>query len=394
MKWISPKTITGPPAEGSKYLRRQYINDEFWTRIENGEHIIISAPRRVGKSSIMKDLEKNCPTGIIAIYNNIESDKTKDEFYKRLFTLLIEKTSTQKKITTRINRWLKTNRIGEISPEGNVKIEKTDLNHKEELLNLIQELGKESIRVVMLLDEFPEVIVSIKNSEGPDVAIDVLHTLRGIRHNEKFENFSMVFAGSIGIEHVIAELDRLKLINDLYPLKIEPLNDIEANQLIEQLLTGATMVIGDIEKKYLLKKITYLLPYFIQLMIDKCNSILNKESRPELSNADIDKAFEIIIIEGRNFEDWESRLNKYLKNKEAKYCIEIITRCAHYNQYSLQEAYDLSIKTKPESNYKHLLDDVLLKDGYLFEKQNNYYFISPFLKEWWKNRHPEIELKK
>ena len=59
MKWVKPKTITGPPAEGDKYLRRQYINDVFWDQIKGGEHILISAPRRVGKSSIMKDIVIN-----------------------------------------------------------------------------------------------------------------------------------------------------------------------------------------------------------------------------------------------------------------------------------------------------------------------------------------------
>ncbi len=61
MKWVSPKTITGSPAEGKFYLRRQHINDHFWEQVAKGEHILITAPRRVGKSSIMRDLEANCP---------------------------------------------------------------------------------------------------------------------------------------------------------------------------------------------------------------------------------------------------------------------------------------------------------------------------------------------
>ena len=71
MQWNKSNTITGSPAEGAKYLRRPYINNEFWDRIKSGEHILVSAPRRVGKSSIMKDLENTCPGGYISIYNDI-----------------------------------------------------------------------------------------------------------------------------------------------------------------------------------------------------------------------------------------------------------------------------------------------------------------------------------
>ncbi len=46
--WIHPKTITGPPAEGDFFFRRDYINDEFWKEIKKGNHILFVAPRRVG----------------------------------------------------------------------------------------------------------------------------------------------------------------------------------------------------------------------------------------------------------------------------------------------------------------------------------------------------------
>jgi uncharacterized protein len=393
MKWVKPNTITGPPAEGIKYLRRQYINDDFWDRIKKGEHLLITAPRRVGKSSIMKDLENNCPSGYIAVYNDIESDKTQRDFFKRLFTLLIVKIGTHKRIKKEIALWLKTKSIGEFSMEGSITITSKDLNYKEELLNLIHLLGKESIHVVMLLDEFPEVIQNITKNETEKEAIDTLHTLRSIRHEKKFKNFSFVFAGSIGLHHVVSKLDRPKLINDLIPIHINNLSFSEANKLASQLLKGATMKVGPNEKDYLFKKISCLLPYYIQLMIEKCNIILQIENRPILSIGDIDSAFIMVIKDSCYFEDWESRLSSYYSINDAKYCKALLTRFAHFDLYTIQEAYDLSKKMAPESGYKHLIDEVLLKDGYLIENQGFYTFLSPFLREWWKNRHPKFEIE-
>ncbi len=392
MEWIPPKTITGSPAENERYLRREYINNEFWRHIKNGEHIVFSAPRRVGKTSIMKDLEKNCPKSTIAVYHNIESDSTQKEFFKRLFNLLINSLDKHQKYLAKLDTWLKTKSLGEINTKG-IKIEHRDLDYKEALLDLFEMLGKEDTRFVFFLDEFPDVIRSIERKEGKDAAIETLHTLRAIRHNEKLKNFTFVFAGSIGIHHVVVSLDRQKLINDLYPIHIEPLTTDEANDLITQLLDGATMQIGNAEKDYLLLKTDHLLPFYIQLMIEKCDFILHRKKSPDLNKNDIDTAFQIVIKEGRNFDDWESRLKRYLNPNDAKYCIGVLTRSAHKEPYSIQEVYNYSKVQVPITGYKELLDNVLEKDGYILNEDNRYRFLSPFLKEWWKNRHPEFEIE-
>ncbi|NTV46951.1 MAG: AAA family ATPase [Chlorobiales bacterium] len=366
-----------------------------------GEHIILSAPRRVGKTSIMKDLEKNCPEGVIAIYRDIESDKTQKELFKRLLTLLIERLESQKRFLKQIELWWESRRIGGVSVEGKatslsgkLQFETVDRDYKEDLLSLIEEFAKEDILIVFLLDEFPDVIRSIQRNEGKEIAIETLHTLRAIVHNGNLNNkVKFIFAGSIGIKHVVASLDRPKLINQFHPFLIDPLSHDESHSLMTQLLDGATMQICDAEKDYLLQKINHLLPYYIQLMIEKCDAILHKDNRRALTNDDIDAAFQLVIREGRNFDDWESRLKSYLDAADAKYCIGILTRSAHQEPYSIQEAYGYSKKDVPASPYKQLLDDVLLKDGYLVEEQGRYRFLSPFLREWWKNRHPEFEIE-
>jgi len=268
-----------------------------------------------------------------------------------------------------------------------------ELDHKELLLEFIQKLENEEENVVLFLDEFPDVIQAIIKNDGPEKAIDTLTTLRSIRLNDKLKKFTLVFAGSIGLEHVISTLDRTKHVNDLKTIHVDPLTSPEATELIAQLTEGATMKIAEDEKIYLINKTGHLLPYYIQLMIEKCDVILRPEQRPGLTVEDIDLAYKLIIKEGRSFEDWEHRLSKYLSSEDAGYCKEILMRCAHSEVYPIVEAYDLSKRIIPNTHYKQLIDDVLLKDGYLVEEGKGYRFLSPFLKEWWANRHPKFEIE-
>jgi hypothetical protein len=163
-------------------------------------------------------------------------------------------------------------------------------------------------RVVLFLDEFPEVISAIRKKDGDDAAIEVLHTIREIRHNKAFDHIIFVLAGSIGLEHVVESLDRPKLINDLHPVKIEPLTKSEARQLIAQLIHGASMKITDEILNSMFDKLELLVPYFIQLMIEYSDEILFKENRPLLVNSDLDTAFLRIVKDNRYLSDWESRL--------------------------------------------------------------------------------------
>lgn len=392
MEWINPKTITGPPAEGDKYLKRSYINQLFWDAITKGEHVRFTAPRRVGKSSVMKNLEINSPENMIVIYQNIEADKSSQDFYKRLWSLIVRKLNTISYLSKKIGTLIKGRKLGEISMDGSFKIEEKNINYKEELLYLIEDLGKEKDKIVMLLDEFPDVIVSITKNEGAEIATDVLHTLRSIRHDAKFKNFTLVLAGSIGLEHVIASIDRLKLINDLKPIHIHALSNDEAKELLNMQLEDATMIIEEDMRDYLLKVVQHLMPYYIQLMIEQCNNIIYNSTKPFITKEIIDKAFETVITQNENFADWEKRLKDYLSEQDYIYCIGLLTRCAHLN-YTIQEAYNYSKTIKITSSYRELIDDVLIKDGYIFNNNNYLIFLSPFLQGWWKKRHEQFEIE-
>ncbi len=392
-QWIHPKTVTGPPAEGDTYLRRNYINETFWREIEKGNHILFTAPRRVGKTSVMKDLVDNPNKGFICIYKNIESDKTASQFYKRLFELIVNHIGTISKYNKLLGAWIKSIGIEEISiRDGRIKFSDKKTDYKEELLDLIKKLPELNQKVVLFLDEFPEVISAIRKKEGDDAAIDVLHTIREIRHNKSFNHIIFVLAGSIGLEHVVESLDRPKLINDLHPVKIGPLDKNEALKLIEQLTEGATMKLNDEFREALLVKLELLVPYFIQLMIEYCDDIAYKERRPNLEQHDIDAAFIQIVKDNRNLSDWELRLKPpYLMKEEYNFCVEVLTLIAHQSVGSIQELYDHSKLLTDPDNYMNLLK-MLIRDGYLLDTmENRYRFSSPLLKSWWKNQHPFIK---
>ncbi len=389
-QWTSPNTIIGDAATGSRYLRREHINENFWREIKKGNHILFVAPRRVGKTSIMQDLADNPEPGFICIYQNIEGVKSKNEFYKRLFDLVLQCTDRSKKdkIVDVVSRWVKRYEIDDISKSG-VKIKSKELDYESELRNMIPELAESGHHTIIFLDEFAEVINKLKKQNRAEDAIDILHTLRELRSDADFCKFTLVYAGSVGLQFVIKSIDRPKLINDLHPIETGALTESEAAQLVNQLVVGATMQMDAEIIGYLMQKINHLLPYYIQLMIQEADMIGKEQNNPQISHAIIDAAFDRVLKKNKNFEDWLSRLKDY-QPIHFPFINHLLITCAHNDKITIQEVYNIACDAK--HNYKDdYMDFVeeLMNDGYFIESPKHVYrFISPFLQQFWLNKFP------
>src|SRR5665647_2621 len=70
-----------------KYFARPTITERIWRKIENGEHLQLTAPRRVGKTSILKHMVRQPRKGYRVKYIIVQSVDQENEFYKLLFNL-------------------------------------------------------------------------------------------------------------------------------------------------------------------------------------------------------------------------------------------------------------------------------------------------------------------
>lgn len=261
-KWIHPKTKTGDAVTGESYLRRPKINNLFWSHIEKDSDILFVAPRRVGKTSIMKDLVATAPKKYFCIYKDVEGASTKNLFYKRVFEMLIQRLEGVRKYSKMFSSWVSKYEITNIGKDS-ITIGRKEIDFHKAVLGVLNEVAKTGLTVILFVDEFVEVILKLRKAGKQDEAIDVLHELREIRHNSDLKNIIFIYAGSIGLHSVVKEIGRPKLINDIEPLNIGSWKPEETKQLIKQLTQDATIQYSDKNIEYLMDKIKYLLPYFV-----------------------------------------------------------------------------------------------------------------------------------
>ena len=82
---------TGQPADGKKkFFPRDNIINQIWRRLKRGEDLLLTAPRRIGKSSILHYIKKNPHEGYIVKYISIMGVDNSDTYFKNIYNTLLE----------------------------------------------------------------------------------------------------------------------------------------------------------------------------------------------------------------------------------------------------------------------------------------------------------------
>jgi len=375
-------TIIGPAAEGARYYSRPLVEKQILKNLRKGAFVHFTAPRRIGKTSILKELANQEYEDLICIYEDIESDKNSNEFYKRLISLIETAVNRAESLGKKFWEFIQSKKITGISLEG-VDVEHSEINHKGVFLALVDAIQEKEIKIVLFLDEFPDVINNIINNEGAEIALDVLHSLRSIRQSKKFNtSFGLVLSGSIGLTHVVRSIGRPKLINDLAIVKLEPLANQELNGFIDFLTEDATLIIPNESRAYIQEKLNQLIPYYVQLIVEAGDQLTDDQDRVEMTIDDIDVIYSQLTMDTDKFIDWVDRIKDYYKTTYP-FMKDVLTHTAHKKEISIQEI--LNIATGHEVvEYEDLITQVLIKDGYLYKlKSGLYAFASPLLRDWW-----------
>lgn len=387
--WINPKIIIGNTASGDYYFQRPLLETSIWEEIEKGNHVLIAAPRRVGKSSVMLAVAEHCPDNTRCLFQNIQGIKSEAEYYRRFYELLLQCLNRFEKGMKWLGQFAKGITIEEINLEGVKFGGIKNIHFEQELKSLLTQIAKSEVRLVLLLDELPEVLNNLHKQNRGAEAGNILNHLRELRQNPELrKHFSLVLAGSVGIQHVVKNIEgRLADINDFNPVSFDPLTRVEALNYIGWATKGATVQYEPALAECLLDQVGHYIPYFLNLLLDEVNKAARRANNPNIDRSHIEAAFHTIVKNSDHFKEWKNRLNDYFEPTEKAFLLEILVHIAHKDNISPQILFDLAVKHQLQYAYMELVHG-LEHDGYITEQAGQYRFVSPFLQAYWRRDNP------
>ncbi len=376
--------ITGQVVRNKNFWNRKFELEDIWDAIKNGEHSLLVAPRRVGKTSIMHKILDEPEDGYVALYIDCEEDDFEHEFWARLFNSLKKEEFTNKfkSNITKFKSILKSIEIKKVSLSGIEFGEGKKVNYKDAFEELMNNLPKEQ-KVIIMIDEFAQTIENIIKYESEQKALSLLKTHRAIRQSNISNNIIFIYAGSIGLESVVAKLDGMKYINDLKAIKVSPLEVVDANNFISHLLASNNMMMNKIQIDYMLNKIEWLIPFYIQLILDEIRKLSRRN--PDITNDTVDTAINNALEHKNYFDNWRSKIKEAFSDKGYLFSKEVLNIISENKTISKNDISNIADKYKVNNDERRETLQSLVYDGYINNSNNIkiYRFNSPILRMWW-----------
>lgn len=381
------KNSVGQAVRGKDFWKRVHELAAIWSAIDSGSHILLVAPRRVGKTSIMFNLQDEPKDGYIVVYIDTESADSENEFWQKLFNALLEDefVGKLKKYTTKFGLFLEKTNIDKITTKGVEFGDGTVVDYAIAFENFIKELDSDK-KLIIMMDEFAQTVENIIKYEDERNAEKFLRTHRALRQNENLANkVTFVYAGSIGLESVVTKMNASKLINDLNSIKVKPLTREEGVLFTQQLCKATSIKMSEKTITILLDKIEWLIPFYIQLLIQQLDILSREQNQTQIDENMIDGAIEQALLQRQLFDHWRSKLKDGFKKKGYLFAKEILNIICEEDTMSSLKIRNKATKHELDEDYAREIIHSLEYDGYItkYEDGKTYRFNSPILKLWW-----------
>lgn len=375
------RNIVGQTPRGKDFYPRDTVINKIYRRLDSGSNIFLSAPRRAGKTSIMRFMEESPRKGYAFVYVNVEDIEDAEEYFRLLseelldsnaVTTLMKASKTTRNLFEKFADHIKKIKVWGIEVETQAKEQP---KYSKEFEKLMSSLDTASFTIVLLVDEFPVTVEQIEKKQGIEESRRFLHMNRSIRQRSK-RGIQFLYTGSIGLPNIARKLDATATINDLNVVEVPPLSQTEATDFIRKLFRNYSLKSDKGTIPYILEKLRWLMPFFIQLVVQ----MLIDEyeiSEESINKETVDKVLDKASNHRNNiyFENYYSRLDKSLVREEAKLAKVILSKIAVENTVAL-DAF------KTETNAAAVLE-ILEFDGYINANGGFYSFNSPILQNWW-----------
>lgn len=389
----SMKNVVGSTVRGENFYPRHKLVNEIYRKLDASTHLFLAAPRRVGKTSIMRYLEDQPRPNYHFVYVTVEAVHDVETFFYKLWDALamskvlsdLEKKSKEARdfLISALDR-IKGFGIPFIG--GSIQLNPSaKSSFQKEFDILLRSLQLEDRKIVFLIDEYPQAVKNIKDKHGSKLALEFLLLCREQRQCAN-EHILFMYTGSIGLPAVVKSITSSRVINDLNTIEISPFTKVEAKELCQKILKYDEVEYETGVIDYTIAQLDWLIPFHLQLVVQELIDIYEDEKRI-LVQADVDKAFQRILRVRNNqyFEQYYSRLEMAFPIASTfEQIIILLNKVAVERTISKQDAYELIGPHLEGDDYERVMESLQF-DGYLYYSDEGAYFAftSELIRRWW-----------
>jgi hypothetical protein len=394
------RNVTGSPVEQDDFFDRPRDLARLQRELANGADVLLTAPRRVGKTSLVLRLcELERQAGRCALFMNVEGCNDELAFAEKLVDGLCESGLHPEPLSRialafrRARRALSGMKVGAAGVDMEMSSTE-DPDHStlgRAVEGIFRRIEGGETPVLLVIDEMPELLLALaRDDDGPERVSRLLHWLRALRQTYR-KNVRWVFLGSIGLDSFVDDRRLRKAINDLTPLTLEALETEEAHNFLSQLGESNGLPLAYEQRAFIIERVGWPLPHHLQIVFHA----LVDSGTTHADAAAVAAAFTRLLLPNNlsQFDTWRQRLEEQFGQSDAKAAKDILRHlCEHPDGRERTHILNALMSTRqtadPAAVEEQLARLLLMleRDGYLLESDGRYAFRSFLLREYWHRR--------
>lgn len=387
---------TGRWVSGDDFFDRESELRVLALRAREHNHILLTGQRRMGKTSVARELGRHLETdGWVFLFADVEGATCPEDVIAEIAK------AAHPVQTLRTGLGARMRRLGERVHEVGVAEFRVQVragldagswrHHGQQLLH---DCARHERPVLLVIDELPIFLKRMLRSErGAERVDDFLSWLRGVLQGIGDASLTLIVSGSIGLEPLVRRLGIPDRINHLYPFRLGPWDRATSVACFSRLASAYGLRVDAGVAGAVHDQLGIGIPHHVQSFFARLRDFTLMQGRDRLTVDDVATVYRSALLgpPGQNdLVHYETRLKEGLDDHSYSIAMEILAEASLAGRFSpaaqrhLERLYASVIDDVPARIVDAL--EVLVHDGYLEADSNGHTFVSHLLKDWWTAR--------
>ena len=393
---LAVRSSTGRWVSGDDFYGREAELALLAERLGEGNHVLLTGQRRMGKTSIVRELGRRLQEdGWFSFFVDIEEAADPPDVVALVAQKVHDVRPLASRFASTMRRWVSS--VDEVSAYDfrlKVRAGLSNSNWRRHGEELFDACATESKPVLIVLDELPIFLVRLlREEDGTKRADEFLSWLRAVQQNVAGQGLSFVVSGSIGLVPLTTRLGIPDRINHLSPFRLPPWNREASIGCFRKLAQGHDLTVHDGVAEAVYDKLGLGIPHHVQSFFAHLREDAMINDRREISLEAVDRVYRDSLLGPWGQTDlmhYDTGLRDAMDDRGHRIAHEMLTEAAmqatlSYAAIRRLDAHLGALGDQTRDRTANVLD-VLEHDGYLVRTDDGYEFRSRLLRDWWAAR--------
>ena len=389
--------------DGERFFDRQAELDLLADRVRNGTHTLLTAQRRMGKTSLVRELLRRLSADgdFETVFVDLEDAGSVAD---AVAEIAVQSRPAQpawsriKSLFANVGERIETVSVAEVRVKLRAGVDAGNWRQKGDAV--LAALAESDRPVVLAIDELPILVNRMLKDDDyritPEGRRAVDEFLSWLRRNGQDHRggICLIVSGSVGLEPILQQAGLSAHANLFSPFDLKPWNEQTALDCLAALAEGRGLDLPLAARREMCRRLRCLAPHHVQRFFDSLDEDLRLAGTRSATPDDVARVYtdEMLGVRGQaDLDHYESRLKLVLGPEGCRDALDLLTEAAVNRgvlKHGAIERYRDYFRNRAAGTVP--IEDVLRvleHDGYLEAQQDGYHFVSGLLEDWWRARH-------